>query len=125
MENFAITLVCIALLIIGALSLSMSALNAINTLADALREQQVMSRDVMDTGITCENSTTTDSGATVTVYVHNDGKTALRNYSAWDVIVRYQDGSTDWIPYSAATPGWQTGGFFFSGKLRDLRTQYS
>jgi archaellum component FlaG (FlaF/FlaG flagellin family) len=125
MENFAITLVCIALLIIGALSLSMSALNAINSMSDALREQQVMSRDIIDTGITCENSTTIDSGATVTMYVHNDGKTALRNYGAWDVIVRYQDGSTDWIPYSTATPGWQTDGFFFSGKSGDLRAQYS
>ncbi|MGD0854188.1 MAG: hypothetical protein ABSA18_00090 [Dehalococcoidia bacterium] len=125
MENFAITLVCIALLIIGALSLSMSALNAINNMSDALRQQQVMSRDIIGTGITCENSTTTDSGSTVTMYIHNSGRTSLKNYSAWDVIVRYQNGSTDWIPYSAAIPGWQTGGFFFSRTSGDLRTQYS
>ena len=41
MENFAITLVCIALLIAAAVSMSMTALNAVNTTADALRQEEV------------------------------------------------------------------------------------
>jgi hypothetical protein len=125
MENFAITLVCIALLIIGALSISMSALNAMNTVSDALREGEVLSRDMINTNIACENSSTTASGSTVTILVHNDGKVSLSSYGAWDVIVRYQDGSTSWIPYSTATPGWQTGNFFFPGPFGNLSTPYS
>jgi len=125
MENFAITLVCIALLIIGALSISMSALNSINTVSDALRTEEVLSRDIVNTSILCENSSTAGSGGTVTMYVHNGGKTALSNYPAWDVIVRYQNGGTSWIPYSTATPGWQTGGFFFPGPFGNIRAPYS
>jgi hypothetical protein len=120
MENFAITLVCIALLIVGALSISMSALNAVNAVSDALRVEEGLARDMANTSILCENSSSTSGGATVTMYVRNEGKTALSNYRAWDVIVRYQNGSTLWIPFSAATPGWQTSGFFFPGPIGNL-----
>ena len=72
MENFAITLVCIALLIIGAVSVSMSALNSINTVADALKTEESLSRDVVNTSIVCENSSTTGNGSTVALYVLNN-----------------------------------------------------
>jgi hypothetical protein len=98
----------------------MSALNSINTVADALRTEESLSRDIINTSVVCENSSTTGNGTTLALYVMNDGKTALSNYAAWDVIVRLQNGETSWIPYSAATPGWQTGGFFFSGAYGNL-----
>lgn len=125
MENFAITLVCIALLIIGAVSVSMSALNAVNSVSDALRMEESLARDISSTSILCRNGSAAPGGATATVYVRNDGKTSLGSYAAWDVIVRYQNGSTVWIPYSTATPGWQTSGFFFRGPSGNLPTEYS
>jgi hypothetical protein len=125
MENFAITLVCIALLIMGAVSISTASLNAVNTMVDSLREEQDLGRDIMNSGIACDNSSVTASGSELALYVINDGKTKLAEYSSWDVIVRYQDGDTVWIPYSSSTPGWQCGGFFFPGTAGDLRAQYS
>ncbi len=124
MENFAITLVCIALLIAAAVSMSMAALNAVNTTADALRQEEVTSRDMVNTSIACENATTSPGGNSVALYVANMGNTSLANYAAWDVIVRYQDGGTYWIPYSAATPGWTTGAFFFPGQAGNIPAQY-
>jgi len=116
MENFIITLVCIALLLMGAMSLSMSALNSMSAIANAQETSESLSRDILSTSIQCGNAVTTDSGATVTIDIENDGKKALANYSAWDVIVRYQDGDTVWIPYSTSTPGWTISGFFFPGR---------
>ncbi len=116
MENLVITLVCIALLIMGAVTFSMSALTSMSTVADALRVDESLSRDILNTGIRCQSSATTDNGSTVTIDVENDGKKALANYAAWDVIVRYQDGGTVWIPYSTSTPGWTISAFFFRGR---------
>ena len=126
MENFAITLVCIALLITGAVSMSMTALNAVNTMSDALREEEVLARDMINTSIACENATTSPGGGSVTLYVANTGNTSLANYVAWDVIVRYQDGSTYWLPYSVpvATPGWTTNIFFFPGQAGNIPAPY-
>jgi hypothetical protein len=121
MENFAITLVCIALLIIGAVSISMASLNAVNTMGDALREEQQLGRDIVNSGISCENSSVNGSGDELTLYVMNDGKTKLAEYSSWDVILRYQGGDTVWIPYSSSIPGWQCGDFFFPGTTGDIR----
>ena len=116
METFVVTLVCIALLLLGAVTLSMSALNSMNTVTDALKVSESLSRDMLNTDIRCISSSTTDSGATVTIDIENEGKKALANYIAWDVIVRYQDGGTVWIPYSTSTPGWTISGFFFRGR---------
>lgn len=121
MENFAISLVCIALLIIGAVSVSMSALNSINNISDALRAEEAVSRDIRNCSISCKSATTIGSGTSVILDIDNTGNTDLLNYQAWDVIVRYQNGDTQWIPYTATTPGWQTSGFFFPGQCRDIR----
>jgi archaellum component FlaG (FlaF/FlaG flagellin family) len=124
MENFAITLVCIALLIAAAVSLCMTALNAVNTTADALRQEEVLSRDMVNTSISCENAVTSPGGNSVTLYVANTGNTSLADYAAWDVIVRYQDGGTNWIPNSVATPGWTSSAFFFPGQAGNIPAQY-
>jgi hypothetical protein len=121
MENFAVSLVCIALLIIGALSVSMSALNSINSVSDALRAEEVVANDIRNTAISCKTASTIGSGTSVIMDIDNIGKTDLLKYDGWDVIVRYQNGGTQRIPYAVATPGWTTSGFFFPGKSGDLR----
>jgi len=121
MENFAISLVCIALLIIGAVSISMSALNAINSVSDALRTEEVLARDIRNSSISCVTTSTINDGVNVIMDIDNTGNTDLLNYAEWDVIVRYEDGDTQWIPYAVTTPGWTTSGFFFPGWFGNIR----
>ena len=104
--------------------MSMTALNAVNTMSDALRQEEVLSRNMVNSSIALDNVTTAPGGNSVTLNVENTGNTKLADYAAWDVIVRYQDGDTYWIPYSVATPGWTTGSFFFPGQAGNIRTQY-
>lgn len=122
MENFVVSLVCIALLIIGAVSIATSALNAVNGVSDALRAEETIIRSMIDSSIDCTTTSTLSNGSVVNVDIQNTGKTDLYNYSKWDVIVHYQGGDTLWIPYGTAIPGWVTGGFFFPGEAGNLRT---
>lgn len=124
MENFVITLVCIALLLVGAVSFSMSALSSINAVSSAMQTSDSLSRDILSTSIKCKSSATASGGASVAIDVDNDGNKALANYAAWDVIIRYQDGSTLWVPYSEGTPGWTVSGFFFQGGCGDISARH-
>lgn len=115
MENLFISIVCITLFIIAASTMSLGALNSVNTIAGALNQQTDICRDRLDTGITCTASSTTGMGSTVTVDLDNTGNSSLANFSSWDVVVRYGNGDTRWIPYSVSTPGWSVASFFFQG----------
>jgi hypothetical protein len=99
----------------------MTALNAVNSISDALRVEESLARDIRDTSISCKSASTINSGASVIMDIDNTGKTELLNYSGWDVIVRYQGGGTQRIPYAVTTPGWATSGFFFPGQSGNLR----
>jgi len=113
--------VCIALLIIGAVSVATSTLNAVNSISEALRTEESITRNMIDSNISCTATSTLSRGSVVNVDIQNTGKADLYNYSKWDVIVRYQDGDTLWIPYGTAIPGWVTAGFFFPGEAGNLR----
>src|SRR4030042_1960512 len=106
MENIIIALVCISILVIGAGSIAFSSFNSIDTLVYAWKEGESMATDIRNTLIRPVSSNTTSEGTQVEIIINNDGNTALTNFSKWDVIVEYQAGIVQWLPYTTATPGW-------------------
>jgi hypothetical protein len=115
MENLFITIVCIALILLATVSYATSSLSSADLISNSFKTMVERARVISRTDIIAENATTTD-GSEVEVTLSNDGNTSLRNFSRWDVIVRYQGGATAWIPYSAsAIPGWSDNGTFFNG----------
>ena len=116
MENLFITIVCIALILLATVSYATSSLSSADMISNSFKNAVERARVISRTDIRAENATTTANGSEVEVTLSNDGNTALRNFSRWDVIVRYQNGATAWIPYSAsATPGWSDQGTFLNG----------
>jgi len=115
MENVFITIVCIALILLGTVSYASSSLSSADAISNSFKNTLERARQIGRTDIIAENATTAD-GSEVEVTLSNRGNTSLRNFSRWDVIVRYQDGATLWIPYAAlAVPGWSSGGIFLNG----------
>jgi len=115
MENLFITIVCIALILLATVSYATSSLSSADMISNSFKAMVERAREMSRTDIIAENATTAD-GTTVEITLSNGGNTALRNFSRWDVIVRYQGGTTVWVPYSAsATPGWSDNGTFLNG----------
>jgi len=114
MENLFITIVCVALILLGTVSYATSSLSAVDVVAGSLKETTEQAMEIGRTDITATEATTVN-GTEVEVTLSNSGNTALRNFSKWDVIIRYQNGTTQWIPYSAAVPGWSINGIFLNG----------
>jgi hypothetical protein len=116
MENLFITIVCIALILMATVSYASSALSSADAITNSFKNAAERARVIGRTDITATGATTVD-GSEVEVTLRNEGNTSLRNFRKWDVIVRYQDGATLWVPYSAsAVPGWSDNGVFLNGR---------
>jgi len=115
MENLFITIVCIALILLATVSYATSSLSSADLISNSFKTMVERAGEISRTEISATGATTAN-GSEVEVTISNDGHTALRNFSRWDVIVRYQGGATVWVPYSAsATPGWSDNGTFLNG----------
>jgi len=114
MENLFITIVCIALILLATVSYATSSLDSADLISNSFKTMVERARVISRTDIIAENATTTD-GYEVEVTLKNGGNTAMRNFSRWDVIIRYEDGTTVWVPYGAAIPGWSDTGTYLNG----------
>jgi hypothetical protein len=115
MENLFVTIVCIALIIIGGVSYATSALNSVDKLAVSWKLAEACAQETRETGVQAISSETHDNGSSIDVSLQNVGNQSLYNYDKWDVIVRYQGGGATWVPHTEATPGWSISGIYYNG----------
>jgi archaellum component FlaF (FlaF/FlaG flagellin family) len=116
MENLFVALVSIAMLLMGTVTVAATSFQSLDKLTYAWKDGESLARDIRDTNINAVSSNTTSDGAQVVLSIKNEGNTALSNFGKWDVIIVYQSGSVQWIPYTTATPGWTVDGIYLNGK---------
>jgi hypothetical protein len=116
MENLFITIVCIALILLATVSYATSSLGSADMIGNSFKNAVEKARLIGRTDIRATGALTNANGSAVVITLSNEGNTSLRNFRRWDVIVRYQNGATAWIPYStSAVPGWSDNGTFLNG----------
>ena len=115
MENIIIALVCITMLVVGAVTLALSAFNSVDTLVFAWKEGESVAEEIRSTSISSVSSVTNAEGTQVDIVVKNDGNADLADFDRWDLIITYQDGSVQWLPYTTGTPGWTVSGIYLDG----------
>ena len=115
MENIIITLICVSLLMVGALNLTMSSFTSIDVLSDSWKVTQSKIIDISHTTITAISAVTGVDGDYVEITVRNDGNIPLADFNRWDVIVNYQAGAVQWLSYDTVAPGWYVEGIYYDG----------
>ena len=115
MENIIVSLFCVGLILVTGMTLSMNSLHSIDMLTDTWKKEQSQSEYIRGTSIKYISSITQNNGSLVETMIMNDGNKTLAHFLKWDVIVWYQDGYVQWIPYTTSTPGWNISGIYLNG----------
>jgi len=105
-----ISLILIGLILFSVLSITQVSITSEDTLLTSWRHMEALSEDRARTGPEWVSATTSPSGSSIDVVLHNGGATRLADFNEWDVVVQYYTtSSTYYIRYlrytSNATPG--------------------
>lgn len=95
--------------------MAMNSFNAIDNVAETWKTSESQSLNMEQTDMTAVSTRTYDSGSSVEIALKNVGHISLNDFDKWDVIVRYQDGTSQWLPYSVSIPGWSVSSILMDG----------
>ena len=123
METAIVSLICIALIMFGGMTMSQGFLTSVDSTTIGLEEISSRGEEIMRTELTAAN-TSMPSASLLRVSLENSGQTKLASFSKWDIIVQYyDDGGTyyvKWLPYTEGTPGnneWRKVGIYLDGQV--------
>ncbi len=108
MESAIVSLICIALIVLGGMTLSQSFLSSMDSSSVGLEEMSERAEDIMRTELT-PLTAEQPSEDTLEVTLRNSGQTKLSTFARWDIIVQYYDSEdtyqVEWLSYTEGTPG--------------------
>jgi len=106
METAIVSVICIALVLFGGMTMSQGFMTSVDTSTTGLEEIGQRDETIMRTELT-PVSASQPSANTLEVILENSGQTRLADFDKWDVIVQYYDGTgtyhVEWLPYTEAT----------------------
>jgi hypothetical protein len=106
METIIVSLVCIALIVFGGMTMSQGFMTSVDTSTSGLGEIGQRDETIIRTLLT-PVSTNLASADTLEIILENNGQTRLADFDKWDVIVHYYDNIgdyyIDWLPYTDTT----------------------
>jgi hypothetical protein len=122
MTTAVVCIVCIALVVVGCMTISQGILNSADTAALSTQQLSLRQGDMMRTRLTGV-SATLPAANNLEAMIENSGQTKLASFERWDYIVQYYDSSDNyyvkWLPYQSGELGdnqWQKTGIYFNGQ---------
>jgi hypothetical protein len=105
-----VTIICIAMIVVGGMTLSQGILTSTDSAATSVESISVREGEIMRTGFDTLRAAQLSSADYLRLTVKNTGQTKLASYDKWDIIVSYEDSNgttySTWLPYTTnATPG--------------------
>ena len=108
METAIVSLICIALIVFGGMTMSQGFLTSVDTSTTGLEEIGQRDESIMRTELS-SISASQPAANTMEVILENSGQTKLADFDKWDFIVQYHDGTgnyySEWLPYTEGTLG--------------------
>ena len=106
METTIVSLICIALVVCGGMTMSQGFLTSVDASTTGLEETGQRNETIMRTELS-PISTNQPASNTLELTLENTGQTKLADFDDWDVIIQYYDGTgtyhIKWLPYTEAT----------------------
>ena len=107
METAIVSIICIALVVFGGMTMSQGFITSVDAGATGLEEIGQRDETIMRTELTPVSAEQPSANNTLEVIIENSGQTKLADFDKWDVIVQYYDGTgtyhVEWFPYTEAT----------------------
>jgi hypothetical protein len=108
METALVSIICIALIVFGGMTMSQGFMTSVDASTTGLEEMGQRDETIMRTELTSVDTSISANG-TLEITIENSGHTKLADFDKWDVIVQYYDGAsnynTTWLPYVSGAPG--------------------
>jgi hypothetical protein len=108
METAFVSLICIALMVVGGMTMSRGFLASIDNTSNNIQAVSQRDEEIMRTNIQVLSAEQSASNQ-LEVAIRNIGQTKLTNMEKWDVIVHSNDASVQshvtWLPYVDSSPG--------------------
>jgi len=114
MATIVVSIICIAMIIVGGMTLSQGILTSADKTALSVEEITARQGEYNRTSLETVRAAQLSWANFLRITVQNTGQVKLASFDKWDVIVHYYDESgtyyTKWLPYTEDNPGndeWQ------------------
>jgi hypothetical protein len=105
METALISIICIALLVFGGMTMSHGFMTSVDASTTGLEEAGQRNEIIMRTELTpvSANASLVGGPDPVDIVLENTGQTKMADFDKWDIIIQYYDDSATyhavWLPY--------------------------
>ncbi|HEY98180.1 MAG TPA: hypothetical protein G4O16_08400 [Dehalococcoidia bacterium] len=108
METILVSLICIALIVFGGMTMSQGFMTTVDTSTTGLEDVRERGETLIRTELTPVSSSLTAAN-TLEVILENTGQAKLADFDKWDFIIQYYDDMgtfhSTWLPYTSGTLG--------------------
>ncbi|MBN1190643.1 MAG: hypothetical protein JXA46_12890 [Dehalococcoidales bacterium] len=126
METAFVSIICVALLVIGGMTMSRGFLSSIDNTSANIDSISQRNEQRMRTNITVEE-VTQPAANQLEIHMDNIGQVKLAEFAKWDVIVHHRDNANEyyvtWLPYTVSSPGnneWTVEGIYTDAGLPEV-----
>jgi len=125
METLIVSIICIALVVFGGMTMSNGFMTSVDASTAGLEQAGNRNETIMRTELTSisTNLTLVSGPSPLEIVLENTGQTKMADFEKWDIIVQYYDGSgayhVAWLPHSAAGGGtneWGVNWIYLNGQ---------